>query len=234
MQALTALALAVALAAVPACRGSGGASAVELTATSGGNVLYTWATATGGFASSPDLAAIPDPAKGWVMVEDLAAPPADAEHVVVADLRGILPGGKLTGRLMERAAFEGGAADAMHAAAPAIVPGSPAAAGAGAAAPGGTGAVLTAGVGQVVMYSASWCGVCASARKFFAAKGVPFVEKDVEKDTGARDELLSKARASGMAYKGGVPVLDIGGRLLMGFDPRVVENALKAAGLLHG
>ena len=230
MQALRIIALAVALAAVPACRGSGAASAIELTATSGGNVLYTWATPTGGFASSPDLAAIPDPARGWVMVEDLGAPPADAEHVVVADVRGVLPGGKLTGRLMERAAFEGGAADAMHAAAPAVVPGSPAAA----AAPGGTGATLTAGVGEVVMYSASWCGVCAAARKFFSSKGVPFVEKDVEKDTGARDELLSKARASGMAYKGGVPVLDIGGRLLMGFDPRVVENALKAAGLLHG
>jgi glutaredoxin len=225
LQGTLAAAVTLAILTAAGCGRDTGGPPAELSAISGGNILYTWASPAGGFASSTDLGAIPAASRGWVMIEYLKAPltAGEAEGVIVADLDGVLPGGKISGRLLDRASYEAGALAAVAAAAPPMVPSPTGAAGV---------AALPGARGGVVMYSASWCGVCASARKYFASKGVPMVEKDVEKDAGARDELLGKTRAAGMAYKGGVPVLDIGGRLLMGFDARVVENALKAAGLL--
>jgi glutaredoxin 3 len=236
LTATIASAIAAAMAAA-GCRcgaAAAGGDLLEARATSGGNTIYTWATPAGGFASSTDLAAVPEDARTHVMIEDLAAPPGDGSTVVVADLRGVLEGNAVKARRLDRATFESFARAAVAAATPPTVPATATTLSSGF----GTGAAgVGAGVAPatgVVMYSASWCGVCASARKYFSARGVPFVEKDVEKDAGARDELLAKARAAGMAYKGGVPVLDIGGRLLVGFDQRVVENLLKATGLLAG
>ena len=34
----------------------------------------------------------------------------------------------------------------------------------------------------VTVYSASWCGVCKQAKAFLREEGIPFVDKDVEKD----------------------------------------------------
>ena len=57
---------------------------------------------------------------------------------------------------------------------------------------------------------------------------MPFVERDVEKTPGAQAELrkkLQQARVQG----GGVPVLDWGGELIMGFNKPRMEQLLKAS-----
>ena len=71
---------------------------------------------------------------------------------------------------------------------------------------------------KVIMYSTSWCGVCTRARSFMQQNGVAFVEKDIEKDRDAAAELAKKKRAQGV-NSNGVPVFDIKGKLLPGFDP---------------
>ena len=49
-------------------------------------------------------------------------------------------------------------------------------------------------------------------------QGLAFVEKDIDKDRGAKEELARKSRAAGIRA-GGVPVFDIAGKMMSGFDP---------------
>ena len=64
---------------------------------------------------------------------------------------------------------------------------------------------------KVVMYSASWCGVCTRARRFFQAEKIPFRELDIEKSAKAKREYKR------MNAKG-VPVILVGGKRMNGFS----------------
>ena len=68
------------------------------------------------------------------------------------------------------------------------------------------------------MYATKRCPVCKKARRWLLKKGIPYVEKDVEKDAAAAAELQKKGRAQGIPTNG-VPVFEIGGKLFPGFDP---------------
>jgi len=70
-----------------------------------------------------------------------------------------------------------------------------------------------AGSRGVVMYGASWCGVCERARRFFRDQGIPFREHDVERDEAARREL---ERMKGT----GVPIILVRGKRMNGFSER--------------
>lgn len=70
---------------------------------------------------------------------------------------------------------------------------------------------------SVIVYKASWCGACKSAAAFLRSRHVAFVEKDVEKEPGASEEMLRKAQAKGLRPKG-VPVIDFRGEIMLGFD----------------
>jgi glutaredoxin len=84
---------------------------------------------------------------------------------------------------------------------------------------------------SVVVYKASWCGVCRSAASYLRSRHVDFVEKDVEKDPGASDEMMRKAQAKGLTPRG-VPVIDFRGELMLGFDQSriaaLIDRAPKA------
>lgn len=75
---------------------------------------------------------------------------------------------------------------------------------------------------QVILYSTSWCGYCRRARAYFNQKGVAFVEKDVERDAMASREVQNKTGG----YSG-VPVIDIDGTIIQGFDIGAIERALQ-------
>ena len=65
---------------------------------------------------------------------------------------------------------------------------------------------------RVVMYSASWCGVCKKARAYFEMRGIEYEEYDVEKDEkGRRDFAEMNGR--------GVPIILVGDRRMRGFNP---------------
>ena len=54
---------------------------------------------------------------------------------------------------------------------------------------------------------------------------VPGIEKDIEKDKDAAAELAEKA-ARVRVKPTGVPVLDVKGKLILGFDQPAIEAAL--------
>lgn len=79
----------------------------------------------------------------------------------------------------------------------------------------------------VIVYSTTWCGPCKQLKKWLTAEGVPFTSKDVENDPGAGAEVAAKLKKAGM-QTGGVPVTDVAGTIIKGFDRRAIEQALQA------
>jgi glutaredoxin len=64
---------------------------------------------------------------------------------------------------------------------------------------------------NVVIYSASWCGVCKKAKTYFRRNGIPFTEYDIEKGTRAK-RMYKKLGATG------VPVIIVGRKRMNGFS----------------
>jgi glutaredoxin len=90
----------------------------------------------------------------------------------------------------------------------------------------GTAAPPAAGGPPVVtIYGTSWCGACKAARQYFTSRKIPFADKDVEKDADAARELATKAAKMGIPTDR-VPVIDVRGRLLLGFDRARIETLL--------
>ena len=63
---------------------------------------------------------------------------------------------------------------------------------------------------NVVMYSASWCGVCKKAKKYFRRNAIPFTEYDIEKSKKTKRKY-KKLGATG------VPVIIVGRQRMNGF-----------------
>ena len=80
---------------------------------------------------------------------------------------------------------------------------------------------------DIIMYSTSWCGVCKKARSFMKNEGLAFIEKDIEADKAAARELQEKCERARVPM-GGVPVIDVGGALMRGFDPQRLMSMLKS------
>ena len=83
---------------------------------------------------------------------------------------------------------------------------------------------------KVTVYSTSWCAFCHTEMEWLKKLGVEYVAKDIEAEPAARDELLGK---NGGNFQG-VPVTDINGELILGFDRPKLEDALRRNGLIAG
>ena len=95
-------------------------------------------------------------------------------------------------------------------------------------APEGKGAQVASDHDGVVLYTAPGCGHCDRARKWFSTEGIPFLEKDVHADSSAMGEIAALGKAQGVpdSYLSSVPLINVKGKLLVGFDQRQVEAAL--------
>ena len=65
---------------------------------------------------------------------------------------------------------------------------------------------------RVIVFSTPTCSFCNMAKKYFREKGIKFNDVDVSKDPAAARDMV---RRSGQQ---GVPVIDIGGKIVVGFD----------------
>ena len=81
---------------------------------------------------------------------------------------------------------------------------------------------------KVTIYSTTWCAFCKTEKQWLDKLGVPYVEKDVEEDKAAYEELMAK---NGGNFQG-VPVTDIDGDLVLGFDRPKIQGLLQTKGLV--
>lgn len=89
-------------------------------------------------------------------------------------------------------------------------------------------AVAEAQDAPVTIYGVEWCGPCHQAAAFLSSRGVPFVERNLESDPDAQEEMHTKLRSAGLSV-GSIPVLDVKGHILVGFSPQALDRALAPA-----
>ncbi len=74
---------------------------------------------------------------------------------------------------------------------------------------------------KVIVYSTPTCPYCVYAKNFFKEKGVQFEDVDVSRDRTRAMEMVEKSGQMG------VPVIDIGGKIIVGFQPAIFEELIK-------
>ena len=72
----------------------------------------------------------------------------------------------------------------------------------------------------VTIYSTPTCGFCDAAKTFFKENGVKYTEHNVADDEDKRNEMFEKSGQMG------VPVIDIGGEIIVGFNKGKLKTLL--------
>jgi glutaredoxin len=205
----------------------------ELEVLKDGRYLFTYVEPSGTFATTDKPEIIPAGSQQVVRVVDpTKTKTREGVTVYVVDVRQLQSAGKAAARPLSREAFETAAlAQLPPGASSPLGGGGPAAPGAGVAqahppAVADAGVVTSPpGAPVVTIYGTSWCGACRTARQYFADRKIPFADRDVERDPAAARELAGKAAKSGIPTDR-VPILEVRGRLLLGFDRARVEALL--------
>lgn len=203
------------------------AAAIVVRAESTG-LLLTWIDDKGDFHVETSVADVPMMGRDAVRVEDPNRDEsAHPDQVVVVDLRQAGVDGAFPVRTMSRADFEAMAVARREKAGPTLASAAPSMAPPSAApGPAGTAnAKHVAGSVVVVIYGAEWCGACHEAARYLRSKGIPYVDKDVEKDPDAAREMQQKLAKSGL-HEGSIPVIDVRGKVMIGFNPAEIDAAL--------
>lgn len=73
---------------------------------------------------------------------------------------------------------------------------------------------------KIVLYSATWCPHCKRAKEFLKKHKINFTNKDVEDKKNA-EEMVRKTKQMG------IPVLEIFGKIIVGFDEDEVKKELE-------
>jgi glutaredoxin len=77
----------------------------------------------------------------------------------------------------------------------------------------------------VVIYGAEWCEPCHVAADYLEMRKIPFVKLDVERDRAAKAAMQATLRDANVAAINTLPVLDIRGTVMAGFNPCIVDAA---------
>lgn len=76
---------------------------------------------------------------------------------------------------------------------------------------------------MVKVYTTDSCPWCVKAKNYLKSKGVEFTELNVQEDMEAREAMVKGSKQMG------VPVLDINGNFIIGFDKPKIDKALSEA-----
>jgi glutaredoxin len=166
------------------------------------DLLFSYVDAHGRVQAASTIASVPEQVRARVLVVDLKKSPEERQahrYAFFVDLTAKDPDGRYPVSVVSRYDAARGQLRAPMAPAPA---------------------------GSVVVYSAVWCGFCKKAKAWLTQNNVPFIERDVEKMPGAQAELDAKLAAAGTSG-GGIPVIDWGGTIVMGFDAARLGKLLR-------
>lgn len=81
---------------------------------------------------------------------------------------------------------------------------------------------------KVTIYSTTWCAFCNTEKQWLEHLGVAYNYKNIEEDEAAHNELMEKTGGN----IAGVPITDIAGDIILGFDRPKLQAALTAHNLL--
>ena len=73
---------------------------------------------------------------------------------------------------------------------------------------------------KITIYSTPTCPYCSRAKQFLKENNIVFEDIDVSADEAKVEEMIKKSGQMG------VPVLDIDGKIVIGFDKEKIKEAL--------
>jgi glutaredoxin 3 len=73
---------------------------------------------------------------------------------------------------------------------------------------------------KITIYSTPTCHYCHLAKDYFDEHGIAYTEYDVATDISKRKEMVDKTGQMG------VPVIDIDGQIIIGFNEESIAKAL--------
>jgi glutaredoxin 3 len=79
---------------------------------------------------------------------------------------------------------------------------------------------------KIIVYSTQSCPYCTMVKEFLKEKEIEFESVDVGQDKVKADEMVEKSGQMG------VPVVDIAGEIIIGFNKPKIEETLKEKGYL--
>jgi len=73
---------------------------------------------------------------------------------------------------------------------------------------------------RIIVYSTTTCPFCIRAKQFLKDNNIQFEDIDVSEDQGKAQEMIKKSGQMG------VPVLEIDGKIIVGFDKEKIKESL--------
>ncbi len=73
---------------------------------------------------------------------------------------------------------------------------------------------------KVKVYSTPTCPYCVTLKEFLKENNIEFEDINVAEDAKAREEMVQKTQQMG------VPVIEIDGEMVVGFDKEKIKNLL--------
>jgi glutaredoxin 3 len=73
---------------------------------------------------------------------------------------------------------------------------------------------------KVIIFTTPTCSFCNAAKRYFRERGIQFRDVDVSRDPAAARDMVRRSGQSG------VPVIDIGGKIVVGFDRAKIDQYL--------
>ncbi len=178
------------------------------------NLAFVWVDKEGNFQTTTDRSEIPDGSKDPVRILGLSEGSSDPSRVIVTNLTD--GGDKTKARTMSRDEWESQGKALRQARVDAARP-RPV-----------EREEVQEGALSAIIYGASWCKPCHMAEEYLKKKGVRVTMKDIEEEPGASAEMRQKLSSAGLSGAS-IPVLDVGGTILVGFSTSAVDRALERA-----
>ena len=79
---------------------------------------------------------------------------------------------------------------------------------------------------KIIVYGAEWCAFCHEAMRYFDKLGVKYDYRNVDLNIADMQAAVQKSQQTG------IPVLDIDGEIIIGFNRPAIDHALKAKKLV--
>jgi glutaredoxin len=193
------------------------------------NLLLTWIDDQGDFhvVEKPDQ--VPAVARKTVRVVVTTKEAGTSELIYVANLNETKPDGTYRVTSMTRAAWDELGAARRKSRLEALAPPTGAPTQPSASAGPGNALRPPGAAVVVIIYGASWCKPCHDAERYLKQKGgVNVVMKDIEASEVAASEMKRKLERAGMPGAS-IPVIDVMGRILVGFSRSSLDSAIDAA-----
>jgi len=194
------------------------------------NLLLTWISEDGDFHVEESIGKVPEAQRSRVRVVPTDQAEGSGTSVYVADLTVKRADGTYAVSTLPRSEWEKLGADLrktrMEALAPSMKPPAPEGAAGSASSdtqqPGANGAITA------IVYGADWCKPCHDAQRYLESLGVSVTKKNIEESRAAQAEMQEKlARANRTGSS--IPVIDVMGRIFVGYSPGSLKQAVDAA-----